>query len=210
MKATIDSLDERVPRLLIPDNTPLSLLGWIGGEALDWLFVVGAEVWVTDMVKEEALRDPDPGDDPRSRHRADIAAWFERNADRIHVQPTGVGTAYRNAMELWELSGSPPNKKPVWKNLGEQSILQVLDGVEAVVGEGEAVVTIVDDRKARAAIQLVEHLDIDLMGTRSFLAWIERRFGVEQAASAWMTITMAAGGSVPKDPQEGPIYVRSP
>ncbi len=111
-------------------------VGWIGGEALDWLFVVGAEVWVTDLVKEEALRDPDPGDDPRSSHRAGITAWFERNADRIHVQPTGVGTAYRNAMELWELSGRRPDMKPVWKNLGEQSILQVLDGVEAVVGEG--------------------------------------------------------------------------
>lgn len=210
MTAELDPRDQRVPCLLIPDNTPLSLLGWIGGEALDWLFVVGAEVWVTDMVKEEALREPGPGDDPRSVHRAGIAAWFERNAGRIHVQPTGVGTAYRNAMELWELSGRPPDKKPVWKNLGEQSILQVLDGVEKVVSDGEAVVTIVDDRKARAAIQLVEHIDIDLMGTRSFLAWVERRFGVEQAASAWMTIAMAAGGNVPKDHEEDPIYVRSP
>ncbi len=36
--------DERRPRLLIPDNTPLSLLAMIGADALDWLFVPGAEV----------------------------------------------------------------------------------------------------------------------------------------------------------------------
>ena len=71
---TDGAVDKRVSRLLIPDNTPLSLLAWIGGEALDWLFVVGAEVWVTDMVKAEALRDPDPGEDPRAAHRAEIVA----------------------------------------------------------------------------------------------------------------------------------------
>ena len=210
MTSALDPHDARVPRLLIPDTTPLSLLGWIGGEALDWLFVVGAEVWVTDMVKEEALRDPDPGDDPRTRHRAEIAAWFERNVDRIHVQSTAVGTAYRNAMDLWHLSVRPPDKKPVWKNLGEQSILQVLDGVEKVLSRGDAVVAIVDDRKARAAVQLMEHLDIDLMGTRSFLAWLERRFGVKQAGSAWTIIAMAVGGTVPRGPDADPIYVRSP
>ncbi len=36
------------------------------------------------------------------------------------------------------------------------------------------------------------------MGTRSFLVWIERRFGVEQAASAWMTITMALPEAMPR------------
>ena len=39
------------PRILIPDNTPLSLLAMAGPKALDWLFAPGAEVWVTDMVR---------------------------------------------------------------------------------------------------------------------------------------------------------------
>jgi hypothetical protein len=33
-----------VPRLLIPDNTPLSLLSMMGKDALDWLFELGADV----------------------------------------------------------------------------------------------------------------------------------------------------------------------
>jgi hypothetical protein len=49
----------RRARILIPDNTPLSLLAMVGSDALDWLFATGAEVWVTDMVNQEALRDPD-------------------------------------------------------------------------------------------------------------------------------------------------------
>lgn len=52
---------ERKPRILIADNTPLSVLSLLGPEGLDWLFVPGADVWVTDMVKEEAVRAPDPG-----------------------------------------------------------------------------------------------------------------------------------------------------
>ena len=44
-------MDARRPRLLIPDNTPLSLLSMMGKEALDGLFELGAEVWVTDMVR---------------------------------------------------------------------------------------------------------------------------------------------------------------
>jgi len=50
----------RKARILVPDNTPLSLLAMIGKQALDWLFTPGAEVWVTDMVREQALREPDP------------------------------------------------------------------------------------------------------------------------------------------------------
>src|SRR3712207_4728768 len=91
---------ERVPRLLIPDNTPLSLLAFIGEEALDWLFIPGAEIWITDMVREEALRDPDRDDDQRLGHRATLRSWFERNMHRIRVQPTDEGDEYRKAMEL--------------------------------------------------------------------------------------------------------------
>jgi hypothetical protein len=96
-------------RLLIPDNTPLSLLGLLGVEALDWLFVPGAEVWVTDMVREEALRDPDPGDDRRAEHRAIISDWFNRNRHRIRIQSTAEGLEYKKAMEVWRRAGSPPN-----------------------------------------------------------------------------------------------------
>lgn len=56
--------DRRRPRFLIMDNTPLSLLAMI--EALDWFFAPGCDVVITDMVLEEATRDPGPG---RTRER---------------------------------------------------------------------------------------------------------------------------------------------
>ncbi len=49
---------QRIPRLLIPDTSPLSLLSMAGREALDYLFVPGVEVWMTDMVEIEATRSP--------------------------------------------------------------------------------------------------------------------------------------------------------
>lgn len=92
--------------ILIPDNTPLSLLAMVGPQALDWLFA-GAEAWVTDMVKYEALRDPGDGGDQRELHRRQIANWFERNKHLIHEQTADEGDEYRKATEAWRLAGMP-------------------------------------------------------------------------------------------------------
>ncbi len=198
----------RHARILIPDNTPLSLLAMVREEALDWLFAPGAEVWVTDMVREEALRDPDPGDDQRQGQRGDIAAWFERNRRRIHVQGTDEGEEYRKAMEAWRrLPDSPPDLKPAWKGRGERSIIQVLDGIERLVADGEAVIAIVDDRKARAAISILTNVDIDLMATESYIHWLATRFHVKEAETAWAAIRMAAGGKAPDAPDEDPVRI---
>jgi hypothetical protein len=197
----------RRARILIPDNTPLSLLAMVGPEALDWLFAPGAEVWVTDMVKYEALRDPDEGGDQRELHRRDIANWFERNKHLIHEQPTDEGEEYRKAMEAWRLAGMPKKLKPSWKRRGERSILEVLDGVEKVVAEGEAVIAIVDDRKARAAIKALEDVDIDLIATETYLEWLVRRFGIKEAATAWMTIKIATDKKAPNAPDEDPVHI---
>lgn len=82
-------MSDRRPRILIPDTTPLSLLAMLGKEALSWLFVPGAEVWVTGMVRHEALRDPEPGDDQRKGHRQALQAWFAENAHRIRIAASG-------------------------------------------------------------------------------------------------------------------------
>lgn len=198
----------RRTRILIPDNTPLSLLAMIGQEALDWLFAPTAEVWVTDMVKEEALRDPDDDDDQRELHRRDIAEWFARNEQRIHIQPTDEGEEYRKAMEAWRRApGTPADLKPSWKGRGERSILQVLDGVERLIAEGEAVIAIVDDRKARAAIKALDEVDIDLMATETYLEWLVRRFHVKGAETAWIAIRVAADQKIPHAPYEDPIHI---
>ena len=192
----------RRSRILIPDNTPLSLLAMVGPTALDWLFVPGAEVWVTDMVREEALRVPDPDDDQRDIHRGELASWFERNQVRIHIQNTDEGEQYREAMENWGALGNPRERKPRSRGRGERSILQVLDGIERLVAEGEAVLAIVDDRKARAAIRLLTDVDVDLMATESLLAMIAEDYHVEEAQTAWLAIKIACGGKAPPAPAQ--------
>jgi hypothetical protein len=197
-------------RLLIPDNTPLSLLGMLGTEALDWLFVPGAEVWVTDMVREEALGDPDPGGDPRAQHRGAITDWFARNKHRIRIQATAEGEEYRKAMETWRLAGTPARLKPSWAGRGEKSILQVLDGVERVVASGDVVLAIIDDGKARAAIRLTQTIDIDVMATETFIEWLHERFHVQKAATAWSAIKMTLAERAPDSPEEDPVHGREP
>jgi len=110
--------DERRSRILIPDTSPLSLLAMIGSDALDWLFVPNADIWIPDMVKAEATRAPDPGDDPRHEHRATLTEWFQRNANRIHIVETHEGLEYSKAMQAWVLAGSKPELKPSWKGRG--------------------------------------------------------------------------------------------
>lgn len=202
--------DRRRPRLLIPDTTPLSLLALIGGHALDWLFVPGAEVWVTDMVREEALRDPDPDGDRRREHRDILRGWFDANRQRVRIQETDAGEEYRKAMEAWELTGRQQHLKPSWRGRGDASILQALDAAARIVAGGEAVVALVDDRKLRAALRVADRTDIDLMATETFLAWMAGRFGVEEARTAWIAIGIAAGGKAPDAPDEDPVYVRRP
>ena len=198
----------RRSRILIPDTTPLSLLSLIGSDALDWLFVPKADVWISDMVKEEAIRDPDPGDDQRLQQRAVLKDWFARNANRIHIKDTREGEEYAKAMQNWQLAGSKAELKPSWKGRGERSVLQVLEVVESVLADGEAVVVLVDDNKARIAIQLENQFDIDLMGTESFITWMRDRFKMPNAENAWAAIRIAAGNNVPGTRDDDPVYVR--
>src|ERR1700753_604675 len=103
--------DARRSRILIPDTSPLSLLAMIGSDALDWLFVPKADVWIPDMVKEEATRVPDPGGHQRHGHRATLSEWFQRNENRIHIVETHEGLEYSKAMKAWDLAGSKPELK---------------------------------------------------------------------------------------------------
>jgi len=202
------SAHERRSRILIPDTSPLSLLAMIGSDALDWLFVPNADVWIPDMVKAEAMRAPEPGDDQRLEHRATIADWFRRNENRIHIVDTHEGVEYAKAMQAWVLAGSKPELKPSGKGRGEKSVLQVLDVVETVLADGEAAVVLVDDNKARIAIQLENAFDIDLMGTESFITWMHEKFKVAGAENAWAAIRIAAGGHAPVTTDPDPVYMR--
>jgi hypothetical protein len=183
----------------------------LGEEALDWLFVLGADVWVTDMVREEALRAPDEGGDRRAAQRAMLAAWFTRNVGRIHIEPTPIGQDYARNMRNWIGSGSKPEDRPRRQNLGELTIAGVLSVIDKLIADGEAAVLLVDDRGARALLAqaaLSEGLDADIMATETFLRLLEEDFALVAADTAWHTISLACGGTQPARPVLDPVYVR--
>lgn len=182
----------RAPRLLIPDNTPLSLLSNAGIDGLNTLFVPGVEVWVIDMVKIEATREPDPGDDPRREQRKSIEEWFDTNKHRVFVMETGAGREYMKAMVNWTSGGSRPDLRPNWADRGDASLLNILSTAEKVVADHEAAVLIVDDRKARAALRLMENINLDIMSTEAFVWMLENKFGVSNASDIWRTIWRSA------------------
>jgi hypothetical protein len=201
----------RVPRLLIPDTTPLSLLSMMGQAALDWLFELGAEVWVTDMVREEAMREPEPGADRRMGQRKALRDWFATNANRIRIQPTPQGADYQREMRNWVGAGRVAADKPSWRNRGEASIADLVPLAAEIVQFGEALVFLVDDRAARAvlvAAAQINAIDADIMGTQSFLAMLEQDFHVIEAGTAWQAIRIAADGDVPVPYDPDPIIVR--
>ena len=206
-------MSDRVPRLLIPDTTPLSLLSMIGREALDWVFAPGVEIWVTDMVRHEALRDPDPGDGQRAAQRQTLRGWFADNANRIGVQPTPEGQDYEREMRNWVRGGRVPADKPSWRNRGERSIRDLLPIVSQIVAEGECVVLLTDDRSARSLVIQAARMqegETDLMATETFLEWLSRDYGIVDTRRAWVAIKAAAGGKQPDAPTHDPVYVRKP
>ncbi|WP_112943907.1 MULTISPECIES: hypothetical protein [unclassified Rhizobium] len=212
----MDEEIERIPRLLIPDTSPLSLLSMAGRDALDYLFVPQVEVWITDMVAIEATRDPDPDDDRRTEQRKLLADWLADNSHRIRVMETAVGREYEKAMTNWRMGGSVPDLKPSWKGRGDYSLLDVLSVAETVVDDSEAVVLLVDDRRARAALRQTENLNLDILSTRAFIDILETEFGIENASDIWTIIEIGAGvnehgkSKVPDPLLEDPLYVRKP
>jgi hypothetical protein len=202
----VSDQDKRRPRFLIMDNTPLSLLAMI--EALDWLFVPGCEVIMTDMVLEEATRDPGPGRDQRKATRTYIANWFSTNRSRLSLLRTSEWTQYEREMELWRKAGMPEDLKPDWHDRGERSLLAAVKVLKAAVATGEEIIVIADDRDARDAVRAVR-ADIMLIGTRTFIRWLAEDFQVPNADNAWAAILLATNGKADPGEDIDPLFIRS-
>jgi len=217
--------DARRPKILIPDASPLSLLGTVPG-ALDWIFVPKCEVWIPDIILDEILRDPGAGTDARIEHRAEIAGWLRRNKYRIKRLKTRIGERYRaqtreyaSTCKLWELAGRPKGmqpKRPDWRGRGDESVWIAVRtanaSIDTVVG---STLALVDDGEIRDAIEVKGRRQlaaaIDLMGTQTFIRWMAEDFGIKAAATAWETIAAARQNKVP--PASGgrtvadPVYI---
>lgn len=91
--------DGRPARLLVPDGTPLLLL--LGGDALDRLFEIGAEVWITGQAVAGTLREPDPCADTRRDQRRELRTWLGSTSHRILVQKTQKRRDHERKMRNW-------------------------------------------------------------------------------------------------------------
>jgi hypothetical protein len=209
---------------LVADATPLSLLADVP-DGLDWLFAPGARVWLTDIIMDEVTREPGERQDQRVEHRAEIADWIDRNRWRIKRVPTRVGrryaadmAAWENAMELWRMAGRPGGKEPPrpdWSDMGDRSIWFGISSANAAIDEGEAVIVLADDADVRAAIEAKgrqqKKAAIDLMGTQTFIEWLEEDFDVPGADTAWQTIYKARQGKVATyEDGTDPVHIRTP
>ena len=197
---------EKKPKLLIADNAPISVLSEIDG-ALDWLFKPGCDVWMTDMVLIEARRRPKPGGRERKAARASFENWFARNKHLIKVVDTTTGEGFIRNMTLWEMAGRPEGYEPNTANLGEASVLSKLEAIRETVADQTAVV-LMDDRNGRAAAKALQ-LNIDLMGTQTFISWMAEDFKVKEAENAWVTLQAILGKELDHGEEDDPVYVRN-
>ena len=202
---------DRIPRLLIPDTTPLSLLAMLGEPALDWVFVLQAEVWGTDMVRAELVREPDASDDPRRAQRGVLRTWFDANVHRIKIKSTQEGEDYEREMRNWLRGGRVPADKPSWRHRGERSMAEVLPAALDLTTAGHAVVILIDDRAGRAllvAAAQIATLDADIMGTETFISLLREDFNIAETRTAWQAIQIASHGTMPVATMLDPVYVR--
>jgi len=200
------SRDVRRPRFLILDNTPLSLLGCI--EALDWLFIPGCPVTITDMVAAEATRDPGDDRDQRRTTRAYIDGWLEKNSDRITILATAEGERYRREMLLWERAGKPDDLRPSWSDRGERSLLSAVQDLKQALLLDEEIIVIVDDRNARDAVRAIR-ADPTMLGTRTFIRWMDEDFSVQGADTAWKAIRMGTATTAEEGEDDDPVFIRN-
>jgi hypothetical protein len=203
-----DPDDERKPKLLIMDRTPLSVLSNLDG-ALDWLFVPGCDVWMTDMVLIESRRPGEPSADRRSRERATFDRWFATNKHLIRVVSTEVGKKYTDDTTLWEMAGRPEHLRPSTANLGEASVLDKIKTSRHLLQGDEAFLVLMDDRDGREALKVLR-TNADLMSTQTFVQWIAEDFKIKAAETAWVTLERMLGEDLDPGPAEDPVYLRTP
>lgn len=199
--------EEKKPKLLIMDRTPLAVLSNLDG-ALEWLFKPGCDVWITDMVLIETRRAGELGAAPRNRARATFEAWFKANKHLIRVVNTEIGKKYANDIRLWEMAGSPEHLKPSSADLGEASVLDKIKTSRQILQSDETFLVLMDDRDGRDAVKVLK-TNADLMSTQTFVEWMAKDFGVKEAETAWATLERILGADLDPGPAEDdPVYVR--
>ena len=64
-----------------------------------------------------------------------------------------------------------------------------------------------DDRDGRAAVKGLQ-MNVDLMGTRTFIALMDEDYGIKEAATAWVTLAEILRGELDRGERDDPVFVR--
>jgi predicted nucleic acid-binding protein len=199
-----------IPRFVIADTTPISVLSLLGRNGLDLLLATGAELVVTDVVRDELLEEPDPGADVSAERRSEINDWIQQRVTegRLTEMPTSAGRLYRAAMAGWQAIGSPPGVRPSRKDLGEASIVGLLSALTEEAGPQRTTFVIMDDRRGRAAVRALAVANIDLMGTAAYLRVLADDYNNKLAADAWGAIAAVVDTQLDHGIQADPLVFR--
>jgi hypothetical protein len=181
-----DNLSSIKDRTLIflPDDGALLAIAEHGIEALDWLFLPGAQVVTTDGVRHELLRDRAPDEDDYSpKQRPVLALWFERNVSRISVVPSEAGERFLRDVESWERSGHRDGGAPAWDWSDNPRAAMAVGALEAIPSSREERVLVVANHDGtRAAIRRMLSDTLSLTGTARFIGMIAGEFGIQKAS----------------------------
>jgi hypothetical protein len=173
--------DDKKPTILVPDNSPITALASI--DSLDWLLMPGVPVKITDQVADEATRNPGL---PWS---TETCAWIVRNvvAGRVTIAYTDTGFDHRQQFDAWVAGGMDSTRRPRGRNLGEASILELMETLEVETrGENKAVV-LVDERRARKVLRTME-ANLDIVSTRAFFRVLTADYGLNDTAGYWRLV----------------------
>jgi hypothetical protein len=173
--------DNKEPVLLVPDNGPIVALASIG--CLDWLFVPGIPVKLTDQVADEATRNPD------LPWVAETCGWIVQNtaAQRISIAYTDTGFDHRQQFDAWVAAGMDPARRPRGRNLGEASILELMTALETDFSGDNKAIVLVDERRARKALSTLD-ANLDIVSTRAFFRVLTANYGVNDAEAYWQLV----------------------
>jgi hypothetical protein len=127
---------------------------------------------------------------------------------RLTILVTAEGTRYEREMELWELAAKPERLKPSWSDRGERSLLSAIQDLRQALSQGEEIVVIVDDRNARDAVRAIR-ADLTMMGTRTFIRWMDEDFGAPGADTAWFAIRIGTASRADEGDLDDPVFVRT-
>jgi hypothetical protein len=169
--------------ILLPDDGALLAMAEHGADALDWLFLSGARVYVPEAVHHEIVRDRGPGeDDYAPRERPVLALWFERNGDRIRVLPDDEVPRHRTEQERWRRSGrAGPAPDRDWDDDPRASMAAA--AVDAIPGpDRDRVLVVANHDATRAAMRGLPSDVVALTGTTRFFGMIAAEFKVDKAA----------------------------